>query len=523
MRKGIIILLLFVANFSYSQNIRSLARELLGSGTVTPPTIKSFTIDTINIAANVDTLAPARGANSFYGATTPNSGQAVQIPIAGQNQIAYDDDTRMTWQNLQPTSAGVYNWATLDAVFHNAIDLGKKQSTGLVTVCVDCGDPIVGGSALGYPVFVHNAMQGEANPDWSYTNPNNGSKTWIPNWNSPSYLNNLNTFLQAFRDHINTTSYKGVPYTSVVYKIDIRGMGDYGEWHFFPWINCGCIPANTMPTQGTLQSIVDMYKATFPNTWLIGNINMLVDNNMPAAFGYYFLTQTNNFGPFGIRSDHLGDIGAVNFDTIVLASRTVSGLNFKTAYYTRYVTSPMNGEPINDANSSVGSCGFSYCDLDHEVRNWHLSQFSNVSSNTTNQQSVDMFRTASKSCGYKVKIRGGTVSDNVASGNPIQVKLFWANTGYAPIYENWTVQILLRNAGGVVAFTGQSTFVLRLFQPLGNTVVSTDNFSLPGLPAGVYKLEVIVVDPLAYRKPFPLYQKNLVTGGSYLLTTINII
>ena len=299
-------------------------------------------------------------------------------------------------------------------------------------------------------------------------------------------------------------------------------MGNYGEWHFFPWATCGCIPAGTMPTEATLDSLVSMHIQIFPNTWLVGNINMLVDNNMPSNFGYYFLTHANNMGASGIRSDHLANIGTVNFDTIVLASRTVNGLNFKTAWYTRYITAPMNGEPMNDVAAVSQGGPFPYYDLDREVRLWGLSQFSNVSSSADANTQV-MFRTASKSSGYKVKIRGGTVSDNVPSGNPIQVRLFWANTGIAPVYENWTVQILLRNAGGVVAFTGQSSFVLRLFQPSGGTVVSTDNFSLPGLPTGVYRLEVIVIDPVAYRKPFPLYQHGLFTGGSYILTTINII
>lgn len=508
-----------------SQSTKGTYHDLLQAvGVQPPPTTKNFTVDTVNILATVDTLAPARGANSFYGSSTANAGQAFQIPVAVQNQIAIDDDTRFMWADLQPTSAGVFNWSSFDAAFQSAIDLGRRQSFGLVTVCTDCGtfgNPVVGGFKLGYPTFLHTQMQAEATKDWGY-DAGGGNAAWIPNWNSLNYRNAYRAFLTAIRDHINTTSYKGVPFSSVVYKIDIRGVGNYGEWHFFPWINCGCIPAGTMPTEASLDSIASMHYQVFPNTWLIGNINMLVDNNMPSNFGYYFLTHANNLGASGIRCDHLANIGTVNFDTIVLASRTVNGLNFKTAFYTRFLTAPMNGEPMNDVAAVSQGGPYPYYDLDREVRLWHLSQFSNVSS-SADANTQTMFRTASKSAGYKMKVRGGTVSTNIPSGGVMQLTLNWANSGIAPVYENWNVQIQLRNGGGVVAWTGQSGITLRLFLPSGATVPSTDNFLLPGLPAGTYTLEVTVIDPLGYRKPFPLYQHGLVLPGSYALTTINII
>lgn len=512
MRKWLLIILALVCSTVNAQFNRDFFRELLSTNTVTPPpTLKSFTVPVIPITDN-DIVGYGRGANSFYG------GQAVQVPINGQNTPALDDDTRFTWAELQPTSAGVYVWTDIDNAIKACIDLNKQFSFGIVTVCTDCtlGNPTIGPAKASYPVFVHNAMQAEAIKDWNYT----AAPEWIPNWNSPSYINNFHTFLHDLAQHFATTSYKGIVFKNVIYKQDIRGYGNWGEWHTFPWVNCGCVPAGTSATDATLEAIIDMYALEFPNIPLIGNINMLVDNAASLAFGYYFLTHSNAFGPFGIRSDHLAEINTVNFDTIVLASRTFNGLNFKTAYYTRYLTSPMNGEPINDAAGSAVGCGFSYCDLDHEVRNWHLSQFSNVSSNTTDANSVAMFRTASKSAGYRVQISNGSVSNNFASGTNMQLNLTWANVGYAPIYQFWNVQIDLRNAGGGVVWTGQSTFVPRLFMTNTN---STDNFSTPVLPPGTYSVSITVIDPLAYRSPFGLYNTGRRADGSYLLTTITIV
>ena len=77
MRIWIIILGLFSLTAN-SQSTKGTYHDLLTGVTVVPPSTKSFTIDTVNIGTTVDTLAPARGANSFYGSNTANAGQAFQ-------------------------------------------------------------------------------------------------------------------------------------------------------------------------------------------------------------------------------------------------------------------------------------------------------------------------------------------------------------------------------------------------------------------------------------------------------------
>lgn len=104
----------------------------------------------------------------------------------------------------------------------------------------------------------------------------------------------------------------------------------------------------------------------------------------------------------------------------------------------------------------------------------------------------------------------------------MQLNLVWQNAGIAPIYENWTVRIDLRNTGGTVVWTGASGFVQKFFQP-GTAPTFTDNFALPALAAGTYSVNVMVIDPTGYRNPLPLYNTGVRADGSYQLTTISII
>jgi len=63
-----------------------------------------------------------------------------------------------------------------------------------------------------------------------------------------------------------------------------------------------------------------------------------------------------------------------------------------------------------------------------------------------------------------------------------------------------------------------TTFKPKLFQP-GTTSVTT---TLGVAATGSYSLYVIVKDPLGYRKPLPLANKNRQTDGSYKVVDIKI-
>jgi hypothetical protein len=133
-------------------------------------------------------------------------------------------------------------------------------------------------------------------------------------------------------------------------------------------------------------------------------------------------------------------------------------------------------------------------------------------------------RNASKNCGYRIVLTGGSLSTVINNGLPLSVTLNWRNTGVAPVFENWQIKYELQNqSGGAVAWTGNSSFQLKFFLPNASSTANTDNFTLPGtIPAGTYRLVVKITDPNGYRSPFPIAITGRQSDGSYILRS-NIV
>ncbi len=470
--------------------------------------------DTIPFS-DIDIIAPGRGANTFY-----SNIQSVKIPDRDSENLSLDNDIRFLWSRLQPNTEDVFKWDAFDDHLKQSIDKRQRVSFGIGTVCTTCpvydGIISVGEATCSYPLFVHNGMQAEAVKDWAY------SGTWVPNWNSEVYLSAFEKFLKALAHHIETTSYKGVSFKDVIYKIDIRGFGNWGEWHTWPWIKTGEAPIDTRPTAQSLIRIIDAHRKAFPTYPLITNIAMYV-GEIPAPVGYYGLTSSNDFGKFGVRSDHLGDKGTFEYD-ITNNKRSYNGLTFNNEILNRWKTSPICGEPLNDATTVSRGGEYPYFDLANEVKTYHLSQFSNVSSAKKGDPDADnIFRKASKVSGYRLQLYDGIVSNKIKQGDPLEVTLRWANVGIAPVYEKWNSVIELRSTDHAKpVWSGTSAFNPRFFLPGSKTV--RDRFTLPSsVDPGSYSLFLTIKDPSGYRSPLPLAIQGRNSDGSYALGKVEIL
>lgn len=508
-----IIILLFICSNVNSQSTKGTYHDLLRGTTISPPALKAFTLDTIPYSA-LDLLTPFRGANTFYTNT-----QAVNIPDPATNIWSIDNETRFNWGELQ-NGVNSYTWANFDNQINTSISRRQAFRFRIVPLA-DSGPGVimVGGAAVGYPVFVHNLMQAGNPKDWIYSIF--GNPAWIPNWNSTAWLTNMETFLLALRDHINTTSSpSGVPYKNVVRSADVGFYGNYGEWHTYPWRDCGCIPAGTGATATTLTRIIVAHATAFPTIPLLGNVDMF-SGEIPGEIGYYILTASSGWGRYGLRGDHMGWTASYNGETT--DPRSFNGLVFSQQSVQQYKFAPFVGEPMNDATlvTTGGPCAFWH--METEVRGYHYVEWNNQNGTGVNSACLQTnYRNSSKASGYRWQIMNGTISNNIPSGSNLQTNIIYRNGGITPTYETWNVRIDLRNAGGTVVWFGQSSFLPKLVLPGTNPVV-TDNFTLPALPAGVYSVNVSWIDPLGYRNPMPLYNTVVRADGSYQLTTINII
>ena len=472
------------------------------------------------ISSGTEVMGPGRGAEQWMGMPWDNAtDDGVQIP-AGNSTPGPNYYARFAWKDIESdNSQGSYNWSLFDQHIKKAITAGQMFSFGIMPICSTCGSGQI-------PTYLHNLMQGEATNlrDWYYSS----GGIWIPNWNSASYLARYSALLQAIANHINTTSYNGVPYSKVIYCVDIRGYGNYGEWHQFPWVDASGFPSNLVPTQATLDALITMNLSAFPNFqnqiiigafgWSAGAAG--TNKEPPAEVGYRALTASNAWGPIGWRRDNWGDAGvSTDLENNTRSYNPGTGsVAFSTLIMNKWKTAPVTGEPINGLTNNYG-CGSPYCDMINEMSLYHASSFgngnyANPGSSTTQANAVQ----ASRIAGYRLILTGGSMNTVLTPGSAFNVTLNWQNIGLAPAYENWNAVYELRNSSGGVAWTINSSFNPKLFLPSGTPSTVSENFTLPAtVPSGTYSLYLIIRDPNNYKKPLPLAITGRNTDGSYLL------
>jgi ribosomal protein L14 len=461
---------------------------------------------------STDIIAPGRAAEYWNGVTWTNgSGGGIKVPTGNMktNNAYY----RFDWGVEIETAQGVYNWSKFDQQINSAIDNGQMFSFGLMPMCTACSN--TGVSGLTYPLYLHNLMQAEAagSQDWYYS----AGGVWVPNWNSPNYLGRYQALLNAVAAHIASGSHNGRNYKDVIYYVDIRGYGDFGEWHAYPWY--GTEPAGRKATSATLKSLIDMNLAAFPNypnVMMISGFNQGGAALIPADVSYYALTKSNAWGPLGWRRDNWGDPNTDN----ILSSNTGSynpgsgSVAFAPLILNRYKTSPVVGEP----NNATGSSGAPYADLLREINLYHTTSFGDGNfPNAGDGATQTNIIAASKACGYRLVIAGGNMTTTLTSGGGFNLSLNWQNIGVAPVYENWNVVFELRKSDGTVVWTGNSSFIPKLFLPQALPTIASDNFTLSAVAAGTYSMYLIVRDPANYKAPLPLAVTGRNADGSYLL------
>lgn len=405
---------------------------------------------------------------------------------------------RLTWAQVQ-TSATTFDYSVIDSYLKAAFQSGQQIGFrfGIVDNSTREGYITINGVKSCYPLFVHNSMTGGPVTDW------NDGTAWYPDWNNPAFLSAWEAFLKAVAQHcINS------PYWPAVWSVDIGGYGNYrGEWHMYGIDQAG---HNTVPTDASLKRILDAHKV-FP-CWLINNVDMYDPKNVSPAFTYYAITSTNVKGNFGNRSDHLANLGTMNYDTVI-ANVTYNGVNFKNYLKNLYLIAPLLGEPMPDTNAVKSSGGTPYQNLYKDVQWYKLSFYSNVSSSSS-KASQNNFMIASKLTGYRLQIDSGRYTSNSGGMN---VTLSISNKGISPTYDDYVFALELRSGSSVV-WSGKSSFTAKLFPP--GAAVVTDNFS--GVPTGNYSLYVTAKDVNNYKKPLSLANKNRGSDGSYLLTSVII-
>lgn len=461
--------------------------------------------------ADPDILAPHRGTEEWMVMNQVN------IPTEGTYTHPMDAYYRFEWTDIE-TAKGVFNWTNFDAAFKRALDKGQKFSFGIMPMCSSCTGTSVDGAKLTYPVYLHYEMQTETIKDWIY----NG--LWIPNWNSNYFLSAWENMLKAVASHMNNTYINNIKLNTIVNYIDIRGYGNWGEWHNYPYGDAE--PLSNRATVTSLLRIINAHKSAFPDNRLIALSDAFDISNwsrVPAEVGYELLTASNNIGEFGWRRDNWGD-PAFWFKNKLENNTTIyNGKLFSDMIMNKWKNAPIVGEPSSCCTINGGNC--QYWELETQIRRYHALSFGNGNIEASATTCVrDNIRNAAKAAGYRLLSTGGTMTTNLISGNTFNIQLNWQNKGITPTYEKWNIIYELRNSSNIPVWTGTSIFKPYMFQPQLTATAIEDNFTLPAsVPSGVYNLVMMVIDPSHYRKPLPLAIKGRNPDGSYLLRNVSVV
>jgi hypothetical protein len=344
-------------------------------------------------------------------------------------------------------------------------------------------------------------MQNGGPKPWKYSN------YYIPNYNNVAYLDWLLELNKAFDMHIKTTTISGVAMKNVVHIIDIRGMGNWGEWHHYPYVGDypNKLPAGQQPTFASLKRIVDSFLTGFPDNPLVAMISahdreFFVNTWNPPAISDYLSTARNNWGLVGYRNDHWG--GLDSYTWTYLDHPALANV-WKGAHIT--------GEPPGSTNGT-NDMG----DLERQIRKYHATSFGcgNMGGGEGNSTVRNNIRAASKACGYRLVLESADIS---AVGKTLTAKLAWRNTGIGPVLYPWQIQFDAVQNNTIVK-SANSTFKLKLFQPAGIASIAVDNLPFD-VADGNYEIRAKVVDPTGYMKPMPLYIQGDSANG-YSLGTV---
>lgn len=497
--------------------------------------------------SNVDFINPGRGAEQWH-----NGNDRISNPSPTSDLPSLDLYYRFEWARVERATQGDYVfgdytingsgdtvWNYFDNLLHDAAEQNQQFSFGIMPFYSDGGFTSYGGADASYPLYLHTAMQALPAADRDVITSDGN---WMANWNSNVYLTRLRALHVALNNYLLTAiiypesgpkAGQGIRARDLIYCIDIRGFGDYGEWHSGGMYPFGSFPGNTQPTAATLIEIIDTHTEVFadwPLVMMVAGYNGTDGAPYINIFhqynnvGYYALTATNAWGKVGYRRDQVGGVDGYLIDLLQDNTTTYNGSpTFGSLFLNLFKTAPGTGEPLPGAAPINGMV-----DLENQIINYGATSFGNGNwGGFPNPTVQDRIRAAFKRAGYRLKITTGNAPTVINKSVSFSIAASWVNVGVTPAYNGWTVQYELQDGSSNVVWTGTSSKVLKLFRPDQGTVETTDVLTVPNsVTSGTYKLVVRVKDPLNYRPDMKLAIQNRNADGSYTIfnsVTVNSI
>lgn len=384
------------------------------------------------------------------------SGSAVDFP---PSTIAY---CRWFWETLEPEQ-GKVRWEIIDRALASAARHGQALAIRLMPY--DQKHPL--------PQWYRTSGAKRVNHE--------GDPIWEPDFSDALYLKHWGTLVEEAGRR-----YDGNPNLDTV---DISSVGYWGEG----W-------SDNMPAWPVQKQLIDIWLRAFPSTHLLMNFDE------PEALHY------GTAQGAGWRFDCVGDLRSKWSHMLDFYPRQIVQAGIEDVWKRSPVSMETCGVP-----GSWKQQGWDVQYILSEALRWHATSL-NVKSSAIPPDWKAAFEEFQKRMGYRLELRRFEYPAAVKQGNAMPIKMWWVNSGVAPVYRPYILALSCHSATNNVEVQVPSD--LRKWLP-GDAVVE-ESIPLPAMDAGGYRIRVALLDPRTHQSAIQLGIAGRTKDGWYDLGPITI-
>ncbi len=300
----------------------------------------------------------------------------------------------------------------------------------------------------------------------------------------------------------------------------IRALGKRYDGH--PWIDHVDLSIVGLAGEGggtellsfhTMQKLVDAYLESFNKTQLIA----LLHGKKQIEY-----IKSKAVTPVGWRQDCLGDLGfwaaEQNGWTHMYDyyPQTIIEYGMEEAWKTGHVSFEMCGLFKNwDQKEKYSEKQVQYI-IDQSLK-WHISSFNGKSSAIPDRWKpmVDEWL---KKMGYRFVLRRFSYPATIRINSKVDFETWWENKGVAPCYGPYKMAIRLKNSKQSATFMSDAD----LKNWLPGDIIHNNSFYPQNLAAGIYDIQVGLIDPQTMEPAIQLAIKKPDTDGWYTMGKISV-
>jgi hypothetical protein len=416
---------------------------------------------------------PGTGIQTFqrYNGDPLNSGlrwseEGPTGPLAASGPVSFPSSTiaycRWFWETLEPEQSRV-RWDIVTAALAEAHKHGQALAIRLMPY--DQKHPL--------PEWYRKSGAKRANAE--------GASIWEPDFSDPLYLKYWGDLVKEAGRR-----YDGHPDLDTV---DVSSVGYWGEgWSEY------------MPAFPYQKKLIDIWFDAFPATRLLMNFDE------PQALAY------GAGRGAGWRFDCLGDLRPKWSHMLDFYPEQIARTGIQDVWKRSPVSMETCGVP-----GSWNKQGWDVHYILNEALRWHVTSL-NVKSSAIPPEFAAAFEDFERKMGYRLELRRIEYPASVQGRAAAPFKMWWVNSGVAPVYRPYVVALALDSEAGHSVMDVPAD--VRTWLP-GDAVVE-ENIELPQLKSGEYRLRVALLDPVTRKPAIRLGIEGRTEEGWYDLGAVSV-